>query len=110
MGIAMMLSRTKIMTPLPLPLPFYMELRIRESAVDFCFLSAENVKNTINKPFLDFNKLDRKTIYIYKSNYAFFLIGFPWKLNSWFSVGAHILKRVVISWILFDYIINIRER
>ena len=75
MGIAMMLSRTKIMTPPP---PFFLsrlkilypftwnwELeRIRESAVNFRFLNAENVKNPINKSFLDFNKLARKTIYI----------------------------------------------
>ena len=75
MGIAMMLSRTKITTPPP---PFFLsrlkilypftwnwELgRIRESAVNFRFLNAENVKNPINKPFLDFNKLARKTIYI----------------------------------------------
>ena len=65
-----------------------MELRVRESAVNFRFLNAENVKDSINKPFLDFNKLARKTIYIQKSNCAFFIVGFrgnvivdsPWEL------------------------------
>lgn len=42
----------------------YMELRIRESVVNFCFLNVENVKNIINKLFFDCNKFVRKIIYI----------------------------------------------
>lgn len=42
----------------------YMELRVWESVVNFCFLNVENVKNFINKLFFDFNKFVSKIIYI----------------------------------------------
>lgn len=100
-SIAIMLSRTKIMTAwrhhrLSFYLVWryctiYMELRVRESAVNFRFLNAEDVKDSINKPFLDFNKLARKTSYIQKSNCAYFLVGFSWKRDCWFCMGARIL-------------------